>query len=360
MTILFLYTELAGYFVAGICELCKQGHNIHIVRWPVNKEAPFAFNFPPDVSVYERNDYNAKELLVLTKEINPDIIISSGWIDKAYLNVCKHYNGKIPTVLSMDNHWFGSLKQKLMCLLSPWLLHRTFSHAWVPGSPQKQYALKLGFKPEMIQTGFYSADVPLFAPEAVFRTESQAYPKRFIYVGRYIHAKGLDILFKAWTELFEEKPHEWELWCIGAGELFEQRTIHQSIKHLGFQQPEQLKETLRNAGVFVLPSRFEPWGVVVHEMAAAGFPMILSDAVGAATQFLKDGVNGFLFRNEDVRNLKECLKQIIDLPDHQLRSMAKESSILGLSHTPQGWANRLEQLYSSTLPEQPKAKSGKM
>src|SRR5690606_23915945 len=118
-----------------------------------------------------------------------------------------------------------------------------------------------------IQTGFYSADVPLFAPEAVLRTESQAYPTRFIYVGRYIHAKGLDILFKAWTELYEEKPHGWELWCIGAGELFEQRTIHQSIKHLGFQQPEQLKETLRNAGVFVLPSRFEPWGVVVHEMA---------------------------------------------------------------------------------------------
>src|SRR5690554_8171443 len=80
--------------------------------------------------------------------------------------------------MSMDNHWLGGPKQQLMRVLAPWVLHRSFSHAWVPGSPQKTYALKLGFKAERIQTGFYSADVPLFAPEAVYRTQAGDYPRR--------------------------------------------------------------------------------------------------------------------------------------------------------------------------------------
>ncbi len=349
MKILFLYTELAAYFVAGLRELCLKGHMVHLVRWPVNKEAPFEFDFPEGLKVYERDDYNSASLLELAIEIAPDIIVTSGWVDKSYLKVCRHFKGRVPTVMSMDNHWLGTARQQVMRLLAPWLLHRCFSHAWVPGRPQKEYALKLGFKADKIQTGFYSADVPLFAPEAVFRTESQAYPKRFIYVGRYIHAKGLDILFKAWTELYEEKPHEWELWCIGAGELFEQRTIHQSIKHLGFQQPEQLKETLRNAGVFVLPSRFEPWGVVVHEMAAAGFPMILSDAVGAATQFLQSGSNGFLFRNEDANDLKEALRKVMQLSGAELIKMAEASHRLGLSHSPALWADFFNRVVNRAL-----------
>lgn len=240
--------------------------------------------------------------------------------------------------MSMDNHWLGTARQQVMRLLAPWLLHRCFSHAWVPGRPQKEYALKLGFKADKIQTGFYSADVPLFAPEAHYRTQATTFPHRFVYVGRYIEAKGLDLLFKAWVELAEERQHDWELWCVGTGDLFDQRVQHNSIRHLGFLQPAQLKEVLREAGVFVLPSRFEPWGVVVHEMAAAGFPMVVSDAVGAATEFLKDGENGFLFRRNDYPDLKSKLNKIIQMDDNKLKAMAASSQSIGLKHSPAAWA----------------------
>ena len=340
MTILFLYTELASYFVAGVRELCQRGHRVHIVRWPVNKEAPFEFAFPDAARVYERSNYKSAELLQLARDLNPDVVVASGWVDKGYLRVCRHFKGKVPTVMSMDNHWLGGPKQQLMRVLAPWVLHRSFSHAWVPGSPQKAYALKLGFKAERIQTGFYSADVPLFAPEAVYRTQAGDYPRRFVYVGRYIKAKGLDLLFRAWLELVQEEQHAWELWCVGTGDLFEQRVQHPSIKHLGFLQPERLKEVLRETGVFVLPSRFEPWGVVVHEMAAAGFPMVVSDAVGAATQFLADGKNGFLFRNNDYRDLKSKLRKIIQMDTDELKAMAEKSRSEGLKHSPAAWAER--------------------
>ena len=92
--------------------------------------------------------------------------------------------------------------------------------------------------------------------------------------------------------------------------------------------------------MFVLPSRFEPWGVVVHEMAAAGFPMVVSDAVGAATQFLADGKNGFLFRNNDYQDLKSKLRKIIQMDTDELKAMAEKSRSEGLKHSPAAWAKR--------------------
>ena len=92
----------------------------HIVRWPVNKEAPFEFKLN-SCSIYDRNTFSNKQLLELANTINPDLIISSGWMDKGYVNVCKHYNGKVKTVLALDNHWFGNAKQKIAALLSSFI-----------------------------------------------------------------------------------------------------------------------------------------------------------------------------------------------------------------------------------------------
>ncbi len=340
-SILFLYTELASYFLAGVSELAKKGTQVHIVRWPVNKEAPFQFDFPDGVTVYERSNYTQAQLIELAQDIKPGLIVASGWVDKGYLKVCRHFKGKIPTVMSMDNHWTGSLKQRIMLLAAPFILHRTYSHAWVPGAPQKRYALKLGFRPEKISEGFYCADVPLFAPLATDRTNKKPFPRRFIYLGRYIHQKGLDLLFPAFMELQEEQPNDWELWCAGSGELFDQRPRHPKIKHLGFVQPHELKEHLPSTGVFILPSRFEPWGVVVHEMAAAGFPMICSTAIGAATRFLEENKNGFYFQNEEKESLKTVLKKMMSLSDEELQQMAQHSHKLGVDYTPKMWAEKV-------------------
>lgn len=342
MTILFLYTELANYFLAGVKELSKNGHSIHIVRWPVNKEAPFEFQFPENVTVYDRDKYSTKALVGLTASIHPQLIIASGWMDSGYSKVCRIFKSSVPTILTMDNQWHDTLRQKVMRLIAPWKIHRVFSKIWVPGAPQKEYALKLGFREEDISTGFYCADTTLFSPLAEARTKAAKYPHRLMYIGRYIHAKGMDLLFKAWMEICEEEQHDWELWCAGTGELYDQRPDHPQIKHLGFLQPIELKDHLQNAGVFVLPSRFEPWGVVVHEMAVAGFPLIGSSAVGSATQFLQEGKNGYLFQNESFSELKSALKRMINLSDEELKNMAVKSHQLGISYTPKMWAKKVE------------------
>lgn len=101
-----------------------------------------------------------------------------------------------------------------------------------------------------------------------------------------------------------------------------------------FMQPDKLVNEIADAGCFILPSRGEPWGVVVHEFAAAGMPLILSDAVGAASTFLVPGLNGYSFRTNDAAALAERMEQIIDSSDDELLAMSVASHRLSERTTP--------------------------
>lgn len=340
MKFLFLYTEIADYFLSCCHELSRHGE-VHVIRWPVNKEAPFHFSNQTDIKLYTKSDYSFSELQDLVNQINPDVIVCSGWIDKDYLKISKRYYKKIPTVLTCDTHWRGSFKQQLAVLVSRFTLLKIFSHAWVPGKAQKTYVGKLGFNQEQIQLGFYSCNHKKF--EQVYQTHRETkknnFPHKFIYVGRYYEFKGLNDLWQAFMELQKEHPNNWELWCLGTGDL--KPIEHPNIKHFGFVQPHNLEEYIAQTGVFVLPSRFEPWGVVVHEFAAAGFPLLLSSAVGAKEQFLKNGENGYLFEPSNKDSLKKALKNIIEKSNEQLIEMGILSHQLSQSITPEKWASTL-------------------
>ena len=356
MKIVFLYTELADYFVASVKELVKNDEvKVHIVRWPLKAEAPFSFRFYENIVVYERKEMDNHALLQLVEEINPDLIISSGWMDKGYVATCKRFKGRIPVVASMDNHWHGSMKQRLARILSPFTLRRYFDYLWVPGAPQVVYAKKLGFRDDQIFTGYYSADIALF--EKVYQQKKKIGKalKRFIYVGRYVKHKGIFDMWDSFLELKEEMGHEWELVCLGAGQEWPNRKEHPAIQHIGFVQPTEMQHYLSEAGVFVLPSHFEPWGVVVHEMAAAGFPLLCSRQVGAATNFLEEGRNGFSFVAANKDSLKNAMRKMIESSFDEIIEMGEYSHQLSKKISPQLWSKTLMEMLRKKFPE-PKVK----
>ena len=341
MKVLFLYSELAGYFISCLEALSKKGAEIHVVHWPVNKEAPFLFSFPKNIKHYERKNLHEKQLIELAEMISPDVIYCSGWVDKEYLKVCKKFRGNIPVIVGVDNKWKGTLKQKAASLLSKTLLHDSFSHCWVPGNPQMSYAKRLKFSTTNILTGFYSCDHDFF--HALFlkyrEAKKKKFPRRLIFTGRYYDFKGITDLWTAFIELDKEHANDWELWCLGTGDI--KPVIHPKIKHFGFIQPDRIEKYISETGVFVLPSRLEPWGVAVHEFAAAGFPLVCSNEVGAADQFLIEGENGFLFKNGNIQDLKKSLKKIMSLSDAQLFKMGERSSELSGQITPDTWSDTL-------------------
>jgi glycosyltransferase involved in cell wall biosynthesis len=345
-TIVVLYQEMAGYFLTCLKNLADTYHlNIVLVAFPAKAEAPFAFNYShPHLKHISRSDVDYFKLCKLIDDLKPQAIYFSGWLDKDYNKIAKKYFGSVNTIVGFDNKWEGTPKQHLATWLSPFLIKNKFNKCFVPGNLQKKFALKLGFKETEIQLGAYSADVTLFSD---YYTEcsghkKQNFPKRFIYVGRYLDFKGVDKLWQAFIELQHESPNKWELWCIGKGSL--EPVQHPKIKHIGFVQPEDFLEYAQQTGVFVMPSMIEPWGVVLHEFAAMGFPLLASDKVGAIEAFLEDKKNGFVFKADDISSLKEKLKEFMHLKPEQLNLMGEYSYQLAQRITPKTWADNLMKL----------------
>lgn len=340
MTVLFLYTELADYFLQCCIELSGSAE-VHVVRWPVNKEAPFEFRFPDNLKVYNRRDYNLSQLQALAERIAPDLLVCSGWVDKDYLKIAGAWHKKIPTILTCDTHWKGTLKQYVATVLSRIFLLNKFSHAWVPGRVQENYVRKLGFTPAQIKKGFYCCNLNTFNAlyARIGEERARQFPKKFLYVGRYYEFKGIRDLWQAFASLYEEGLTDWELWCLGTGDI--EPIQHPAIRHFGFVQPHELEPIIRDCGVFVLPSHFEPWGVVAQEYAAAGFPLLLSSEVGAAETFLEDGKNGFLFESANANALKATLKKIMNLHSKDLLLMSEISHTLAQRISPASWVSVL-------------------
>jgi glycosyltransferase involved in cell wall biosynthesis len=349
MNILILFTELAGYFIACVNELAQQtGATVHIVRLPVNKEAPFEFDIQhKNVVLHDRESFTDNELVDVAIKLNPSLILCSGWKDKAYMKIAKHFHHKVPTVLAFDNKWENTLKQNVASIISPFHIRNKFSHCFVPGPLQATFARKLGFKQNEILTGVYSCDFSLFDQQyhKNLASKNAQPPHRFLFIGRYYDFKGCTDLWEAFIELKnEEKDFDWELWCCGTGSI--EPMQHEGIQHFGFIQPEKLPQFIIDSSVFVMPSHIEPWGVVLHEMAAAGMPVIASSKVGATAAFLEDGKNGFVFEPSDKIKLKALLKKFSMMSAQELSAMSVHSNQLASRITPTLWAKQLKALMS--------------
>lgn len=349
--VLFLYTELAPYFLACLKALVNENPvEVELVRWPVNNEAPFDLDFDPKVNLRERKELNDADLLNLYAALKPHIVLTSGWVDKTYLQVCREaMKDGVPAVMCSDTAWRGDLKQWAAVAASKLWIKQTFSDAWVSGMKQAQYAKRLGFQSDRIQTGFYSADTSAFKElgQRLLTQKAVSLPHRFLCVARYIPTKGHQYLCEAFAELCDgNEAGDWELWCVGTGELFPLSYDHDRIVHKGFVQPIDLPAIQEECSVFVLPSLYEPWGVVVQEHALSGFPLLLSDKVGAAERFLKEGENGYVFKAGSKEDLKNAMRSIIGKDDRSINEMGERSSELGADWDPSKWAKVLMKIVS--------------
>lgn len=315
--------------------------NLLLVHYPVNPEAPFVLSFPEGSRSLEFNGENKDKICKLCLDFQPDLVLCSGWSNAVYLKIVKLLDKHVRKVLCFDNQWKGNVRQTVNRLLSRIYLLRLFRYAWVPGQAQRVYALKLGFKPERVFTGLYPADTELFSPIGSERLQTRGpYPRNLLCVARYIAQKDLPTLWEAFIHANAISGSHWKLNCIGFGELYEQRMMHPDIVHLGFKQPSEMRPYLQDAGVFVLPSLEEPWGVAVHEMTLCALPLILSDKIGSADMFLKHD-NGLLFRAGDVRDLEAVLLKVMNKSDDELWNMAGNSFNYGMQLQTSDWSATL-------------------
>jgi glycosyltransferase involved in cell wall biosynthesis len=135
----------------------------------------------------------------------------------------------------------------------------------------------------------------------------------FLFCGQMIARKGLDHLLEAFAVLAARQPGARLLLAGREAELpglleALPEAVRERIEYAGFQPPEKLPEYFARADVFVLPSRYDGWGVVVNQAIGAGLPVICSDAVGAGYDLVEQGVNGMLFPAGNAGKLEQCME----------------------------------------------------
>lgn len=338
MKILYLYTEIMGYQTVIFKEYVdRYKANVHVVHWDQNRLAKYKLPQINNVTFYNRSSHTTNELKELVTSIKPDIVYISGWMDKGYLSAANVLRKKgVPIVCGFDDIWRGSLRQTVASKVFPISLKRVLQYAWVAGPYQYEYAKRLGYKNNEIIFNCLSADTEFF--NRVYRDSKECklskYPHRFLYVGRFEEIKGIDLIISAWQNI-KPKRKDWELCFIGNGSLGKYLLEQADVTIKDFMQPEQLADEIKLCGCFIMASRREPWGLVLHEFAAAGLPIVCADVCGATPVFITDKYNGYIAKANDQKDLEKKMLRIIYSTDGELVSMSQNSHKNGQKITPE-------------------------
>jgi len=334
-----LHSRLSPHMAACFRTLCQR-HDVEllVVRIPPADNAPFEDrHFDWIGQLYDRDALSVADMKEALNAFAPDAVFMSGWFDDGYLRVARTMREQdVVVVAGSDEQWTGSWRQQGARLIAPWYLHSAIDVLWVAGERQRQFARRLGFRGIQCWDGVYGCDWSSFAAQ---RTD--VLPRAFLFVGRYIRRKGLDLLVDAYATYRAQAENPWGLICAGRGEQEALLDEQPGIDNKGFVQPDALPELMGQAGAFVLPSREEPWGVVVAEAAAAGRPLICSEACGAAVHLLRDRYNGYLVQSESARHLAWCMRTMSMLSDDRRQKMGARSHELSKQYAPSHWADTL-------------------
>ncbi len=143
-----------------------------------------------------------------------------------------------------------------------------------------------------------------------------------LFAGKLQPRKHCDHLIEAYARLARAQGKERGAVLVIVGDGEERAALERqavatglnSIRFCGFRNQSELPRFFDLATVFVLPSRHEPWGLIVNEVMNAARTVIVSDDVGAAPDLIEDGVNGCIVPVGDVDALAAALDRVLETP----------------------------------------------
>jgi len=161
------------------------------------------------------------------------------------------------------------------------------------------------------------------ATEPALRAKLNLEPHRpiILFASKLQTRKHADHLVEAYSALLKMTTSDPYLVIVGDGEEREnlqsrcQALGLKDVRFAGFQNQSVLPQYFRLADVFVLPSRHEPWGLIVNESMAAGCPVIVSTDVGSGADLVTNGVEGFIYPVGDIPALTHALARVLASPE---------------------------------------------
>jgi glycosyltransferase involved in cell wall biosynthesis len=269
----------------------------------------------------------------LNKEIEEwgaNAILVYGWAFKSHLSAMRYFKGKIPVYFRGDSTLLNErkgLKTHLRTLFLTWI----YTHvdlAFYVGTNNKNYYLKHGLKEHQLVFAPHAIDNNRFSAfddwEKVRAKKNDLGIKEgelvFLYAGKFEEVKQPELLLNAFLNRSDKYAH---LIMVGNGHLEDKLRIlaanDKNIHFMPFQNQKDMPYIYRLGDVFVLPSKSETWGLGVNEAMVSGLAVIASNTVGCAVDLVKNGGNGFVYKNhtELIIIIDTISKKRIDLISYQ-------------------------------------------
>lgn len=215
---------------------------------------------------------------------------------------CKRH--KIPYIINCDGVMMEKHGNFIRDVIKRYLI-KGAAGCFASGENAKQYFLKYGADESKIFIHTFSEledkDIlknPLSGEQKSQLREKLNLPKDnkiAIAVGRFIPLKRYDALIRVWKNM----PDDYTLLLIGGGvekDNYRKIIAENNSKNIiisEFLLKEKLFEYYKAADIFVHPTSYDVWGLVVNEAMACGLPAVVSDHCVAGLELIRNGKNGY-------------------------------------------------------------------
>jgi glycosyltransferase involved in cell wall biosynthesis len=217
--------------------------------------------------------------------------------------------------------------------------------AHVYGKTNADYIAQLGMPRARIYIKRAVANTDLFLSSETIVSPVKTGPLRLLYVGRFAEEKNLGFLLRAFARVTQAtKTPRIVLELVGYGPL--ERQLRSLSVELGIESivtfpgkalQSDLPAIYRRADVFVLPSVYEPWGLVAIEAMLCGLPVLASTQCGC-TGDLDIPKTGWSFSPYDLTTLAELLEMLSHVDRARLREMGAAARTLASQYSPENCA----------------------
>jgi glycosyltransferase involved in cell wall biosynthesis len=261
---------------------------------------------------------NARRIQTLRREIlrsRPDIVVS--FMDTTNMLVLLATTGTgIPVVISERSDPTAQVARQPWRLLRPLLYRRAAAVVLLTQTA-------VGYFPPAVRLKSHVIPNPIVVePHLPPRTDAAAEPI-IVAMGRLDHAKGFDLLLRAFATVAPDFP-DWRIEIWGAGPLLAELerlrdglALADRVTFPGLTRDPIA--VMRRGRVFVLSSRYESFGNVLVEAMASGLAVVAFDCPSGPREIVRSNIDGLLVPCGDVPGLSAAIRGLLSDPAERER-----------------------------------------
>lgn len=311
-------------------DVVEDGVNVHRIDFPPPPKPPddtmavLQFNVsavetatrfvdesaPPDV--IHAHDWLTSHSGILLKWLYPEAVLAATIHDTAKV---KHF-GRLDMPQQYSAHlerWIGIAADRILCC-SEFVRDEMVNGYDCPQD-------KITVIPCGVDEAQFGVDGDLEGFRTVFAKPGD---RLVLYIGRLDPEKGVDVLLNAMSQVVAIEPAA-KLLVVGKGrsqqalqEQLRGLNLGERVEFAGYLTGTVLAAVLRLAELLVVPSLYEPFGIVALEGMANRTPVIAS-SIGGLREIIRHNQTGYLVPPRDARALAGAIVAMMSDPDTRAR-----------------------------------------